>query len=96
MSGRRGCDCRSEQDPTLCQGGMLLDLAECKIILRVNDRQLAPKWFSLHFFFFFYFGVLLFRNVLEETGSKTEVDSWSGAIYLYNESVSLLEININK
>lgn len=53
MSGRRGCDCRSEQDPTLCQGGMLLDLAECKIILRVNDRQLAPKWFSLHFFFFF-------------------------------------------
>lgn len=93
MSGRRGCDCRSEQDPTLCQGGMLLDLAECKIILRVNDRQLAPKWFSLHFF---YFGVLLFRNVLEETGSKTEVDSWSGAIYLYNESVSLLEININK
>lgn len=52
MSGRRGCDCRSEQDPTLCQGGMLLDLAECKIILRVNDRQLAPKWFSLHFFFF--------------------------------------------
>lgn len=47
-------------------------------------------------FFFFYFGVLLFRNVLEETGSKTEVDSWSGTIYLYNESVSLLEININK
>lgn len=94
MSGRRGCDCPLEQDPTLCLGGMLLDLAECKIMLRVSDRQLAPKWFSRHFFF--YFGVLLLRNVLEETGRKTEVDSWSGAIYLYNESVSLLEININK